>query len=133
MAGSFYDYVGIVEEVREKEEFASGFCKRDLIVTDDLDAQSKFPNHLPFSFKKDNCARLDGIRKGQRVKVRFAINGRAWQDPKTGTTRYFTDLTAFNVEVMNADGTSTEPLPSAPEVPADVPNIAADDPDDLPF
>ena len=45
--------------------------------------------------------------------------------------RYFTDLTGWKIEVLNANGTSTEPVPAPPEVP-DVP-VDAGDPEDLPF
>ncbi len=45
--------------------------------------------------------------------------------------RYFTDLTGWKIEVLNANGTSTEPVPAPPEVP-DVP-VDEGDPDNLPF
>ena len=88
---AIYEYTGIVETVCELQTFSSGFTKRDLVLTDDNDVQTKYPNHIAFTFKKDNTAKLDKVQKGQRAKVRFAIDGRVWQDPKTGKNRYFTD------------------------------------------
>ena len=70
-----------------------------------------------------------GFKKGDRVNIRFSIDGRRWDGPNG--VRYFTDLTGWKIDVINADGTATEPVPQppeAPEVPAD-----AGDPDDLPF
>lgn len=127
---AMFDYTGVVEEVLATQTFSSGFTKRDLIVGNDLDSPSKYPNPVKFSFKKDNCSLLDGISKGQRVKVRFAIDGRRWEGPKG--VQYFVDLTGIKIEVLNADGTSTEPVP-APAEP-DAADIA--DPgevDDMPF
>ena len=125
----FFDYTGVVEDVLPVQTFASGFTKRDVIVGNDVDAPSKYPNPVKFTFKKDNCSLLDGIQKSQRVKIHFVVDGRRWDGPKG--TQYFVDLTGLKIEVLNADGTSTEPVP-APAEPADVP-VDAGDVDDMPF
>ena len=123
-----YEYTGVVEEVGAVQTFGSGFTKRDCIIGNDVDSPSKYPNPVKFTFKKDNCSLLDGVAKGQRAKVRFAIDGRRWDGPKG--TQYFVDLTALKIEVLNADGSSTEPVPTPaePDFPAD-----AGDVDDMPF
>ena len=123
-----YEHTGVVEEVMSIQTFSSGFTKRDIIIGNDVDSQSKYPNPVKFSFKKDNCALLDGITKGQRAKVRFVIDGRRWEGPKG--VQYFVDLTGLKIEVLNSDGTSTEPVPAPPEM--DMP-ASADDLDDMPF
>ena len=127
---AIYEYTGVVEKVLELQTFASGFTKRDLVLGEDVGAETKNPNHIAFTFKKDSTSLLDGVREGQRCKVRFAIDGRIWNDPKTGKDRYFTDLTGLKLEVLNADGTSTEPVPAPAE-----PDAAFDDAalDDMPF
>lgn len=127
---AIYEYTGVVEKILDVQTFASGFSKRDIVLGDDVGEASKYPNHIAFTFKKDSASMLEGVKEGQRAKVRFAIDGRIWNDPKTGKDRYFTDLTGLKIEVLNADGTSTEPVP----VPAE-PEAAADagDIDDMPF
>ena len=127
---AIYEYTGVVEKILDLQTFASGFTKRDIVLTDDVGTESKWPNHIAFTFKKDATSILDTVREGQRAKIRFAIDGRAWDDPKSGKTRYFTDLTGLKLEVLNADGTSTEPVP-APAEP-DFPESAGDV-DDMPF
>ena len=87
-----FEYTGMVEEVFPVQTFASGFTKRDFIVGNDVDSPSKYPNPVKFSFKKDNCSLLDSVHKGQRVKVRFAIDGRRWEGQRG--VQYFIDLTA---------------------------------------
>ena len=127
---AIYEYTGVVEKVLDLQTFASGFTKRDVVLTDDVGTETKWPNHIAFTFKKDATSLLDGLREGQRAKVRFAIDGRVWNDPKTGKDRYFTDLTGLKVEVLNGDGTSTEPAP-APVGPEDFAD--AGEVDDMPF
>ena len=124
----FFDYTGVVEEVFPVQTFPSGFTKREVIVGNDVDSPSKYPNPVKFSFKKDNCSLLDGVQKGQRVKVHFAIDGRRWEGPKG--VQYFVDLTGIKLDVLNADGSSTEPVPAPAE-----PDFSADagDLDDMPF
>ena len=124
----FFDYTGVVEEVFPVQTFPSGFTKRDFIVGNDVDSPSKYPNPVKFSFKKDNCSLLDGVQKGQRVKVHFAIDGRRWEGQKG--VQYFVDLTGIKLDVLNSDGTSTEPVPAPAE-----PDFSGDagDLDDMPF
>ena len=125
-----YDYTGVVEVVGETKAFGTnGFTKRDLVVGNDVDSPNKYPNPVLFTFKKERCSLVDAVKQGDRVKIQFTIDGRRWDGPNG--TRYFTDLTGWKIDVINADGTATEPVPQppeAPEVPAD-----AGDPDDLPF
>lgn len=121
----FFDYTGTVEEVGQTMTVGTkGFQKREVIVGD---PQARFPNPVKFTFKQDKCSLLDGIRKGQEVKVHFVIDGRRWDGPKG--TQYFVDLTALKIEVLNGDGTSTEPVPA----PAEPDFGDAGDPDDMPF
>lgn len=127
---AIYEYTGVVEKVLETQTFASGFSKRDVVMTDDVGTETKYPNHIAFTFKKDAASVLDTVREGQRAKIRFAVDGRAWDDPKSGKTRYFTDLTGLKLEILNADGSSTEPVPAPAE-----PDFSEDvnDVDDMPF
>ena len=124
-----YEYTGVVEAVMAVETSSSGFTKRDLILGDENNATSKYPNYIKFTFKKDNCSLLDGIQKGQKAKVRFAIDGRKREGGTKGV-QYFVDLTVLKVEVLNADGTSTEPVPppAEPDFPEDAGMV-----DDMPF
>ena len=94
-----YDFTGKVKSVGELQTFASGFTKRELVVEEAGDG--KWPNVVAFAFKKDNVAKLDGMKPGMRVKVSFAVDGREWTDPKTGKVRYFADLTALRLDSLD--------------------------------
>ena len=126
-----YDYTGVVEVIGETKAFgANGFTKRELVVGNDVDSPNKYPNPVLFTFKKERCSLVDAVKQGDRVKIQFTIDGRRWDGPNG--TRYFTDLTGWKIDVLNADGTATEPVPvpQPAEAPADV---DSGDPDDLPF
>lgn len=125
---AIYEYTGVVEKILPTQTFASGFTKRDIVMTDDVGTETKYPNHIAFTFKKDNANLLDTVKQGQRAKIRFAIDGREWTNPQ-GQVKYFTDLTGLKLEVLNADGSSTEPVPT----PAEPDEVAAADVDDMPF
>ena len=66
----FFDYTGVVEEVLPVQTFSSGFTKRDVIVGNDVDSPSKYPNPVKFTFKKDNCSLLGEIIIKRKL-VRF--------------------------------------------------------------
>ena len=126
---AIYEYTGVVEKVLATQTFASGYSKRDIVLTDDVGSDTKWPNHIAFTFKKDAASVLDTVKEGQRVKIRFAIDGREWTNPQ-GQVKYFTDLTGLKLDVLNEDGTSTEPVPAPaePDFPADAGEV-----DDMPF
>lgn len=126
---AIYEYTGVVEKILPLQTFNSGFTKRDIVLTDDIGQESKWPNHIAFTFKKDNANVLNTVKEGQRAKIRFAIDGREWTNPQ-GQVKYFTDLTGLKLEIVNADGGSTEAVPA----PADSAEFS--DPgevDDMPF
>ena len=125
-----YEYTGVVELVGEtKAVGANGFTKRELVVGNDVDSQSRYPNPVLFTFKKDRCALCDAAKVGDRVKIQFTIDGRRWDGPNG--TRYFTDLTGWKIDVLNSDGGSVEPVPAAAEAPAMDPDVS--DAHNLPF
>ena len=120
-----YEFTGTVKKVCDTMTFASGFTKRDLVVEEEKDGS--WPNVVAFTFKKDNTAKLEGISEGQRVKIGFAVDGREWTDPKTGNVRYFTDLTALRLDVLDSGGGADAPaddfLPEEPmqDLDGDIP------------
>ena len=131
--GALFEIKGLVKKVCPVQTFASGFEKRELILTDDIGAVVKWPNIMCFSFKKERMSFLEGICEGMRVKVVFAIDGREWNDG-AGKTRYFTDLTGIKLEVLTGtDGKPVEEEVGTPIAPPEPPeNVEAAD-DDLPF
>ncbi len=121
---------GTVKEVLETMTFASGFSKRDFVVTDDDD---KYPQDILFEVVKDKCAELDTLQPGQRVTVHYNLRGR--YNEKSG--RYFNSLQAWRIESGEAGHAAPQPAATPPEpVGAGAEQHdpqAADGADNLPF
>ena len=104
-----YEFQGTVKKVGDLQKFASGFEKQDLVVQEDKDGN--WPNVVSFTFKKNAVSKLIGVQPGTHVKVGFVVDGRKWTDPKTGKTRYFSDLTALRLDLVG----QSEPIPEPPD------------------
>ena len=127
-----YEMSGTVKKIGDIQTFASGFSKRELVLEEEK--ESRWPNVVAFTFKKDGMSKIENVKPGDRVKIGFAVDGREWTDPKSGTTRYFTDLTGLFVESLaDAPGGPAEPEAppsSSPLMMAPAPTV---DDEDLPF
>lgn len=122
-----YEFTGKVEQIGKTQAFGrNGFTKREIVVAQ---IDSKYPNPIAFSLTKDNCEKGDGLKVGETVTVRFAVNGRRWESPKDESVRYFVDLVALDVRPAgeSANGPSAAPAPA--EAPADP--SAYGDPSDI--
>lgn len=65
-----YEIEGTIKHISETETFASGFCKRFLI----LEAQDgDYKNEYGFEVMKDNVDKYDSLSIGQEVKVHFSL------------------------------------------------------------
>ncbi len=95
-----YEMSGIVKVINEMQTFASGFTKREFVITTE---DEKFPQDVCFSFRKEKCALLDTLMPGERVKVTFGISGREWQG------KYFVNLDAIKFEKTDPDAIYATP------------------------
>ncbi len=115
-----FELEGPIKEIMETKTFASGFCKREFVVTEEDD---RYPQDIKFALVKNNCALLDSMKLGDRVRVTFSLRGNLYQG------RYYTDLQAYKLEKLEPDGSSSEPIP-VPAYDFPVDTIADDE---MPF
>ena len=127
-----YEASGKIKLISEVQSFASGFTKREFVVTT---AHDKFPQDLKFEVVKDKCSMLDSFKTGDEVQVNFDIRGNEYNG------KYFVNLSCWKLQA--ADGASEEPSRSTSNAPrgqvssnaepsrADLRND--DDFDDVPF
>ena len=101
-----YELTGKIRRIGELQTFASGFTKREVVV--EQPGGERGPVPVPVVFKNDEVSLADALAVGAEIKVAFSIEGRDWQDPKTGKVRCFCDLTAHQVEVTAAAPTAEE-------------------------
>jgi hypothetical protein len=121
---SMYELEGTVKLVLETQTFASGFTKRDFVVTTTDD---KYPQDIRLECVKEKIALLEDIQEGSRVKVNFDLRGNEYNG------RYFVNLQAWKIENLDAAGAGgaggdrdRPPIPDDSFAPAD-------EEEDLPF
>ena len=123
-------YEGYVYEVLPVQTFASGFKKREVVVTPTANPDAeKYTDYVSFTFTKDDTSKLDNVRKGMKVKLEFFIGGRKWDNQRTGKTSYFTELRATKIEVEGGAAANV-PEPATPDESFATGDVADDD---IPF
>jgi hypothetical protein len=102
-----YELTGKIKLIQDEQTFASGFTKREMVVTVD---DGRYPQDINLEFVKDKIGLLDGLEPGQEVTVSFDIRGREYNG------RYFNNLQGW--KVVAADSAATdEPAPQGDEPP----------------
>lgn len=115
---------GRVKKVGEVQSYgASGFTKRDLVIT--TDENSDYPQDILIEFHKDNTQKLSNYKGGELVDVKINLRGREWISPQ-GDVKYFNTLVGWYITTLDAsESTKCETEPTSTH------DIEVDD--DLPF
>ena len=131
--GCMYEANGKLKMVGEVQSFASGFTKREFVVTTEND---KYPQDLKFEVVKDKCSMLDSYKTGDDVQVTFDIRGNEYNG------KYFVNLSCFKLQSLSGGGSggsssSSQGAPRSQAAPSGEPSMADlrddDDFDDVPF
>jgi hypothetical protein len=88
-----YEIRGTVKLIQETQTFASGFTKRELVLTVE---DSKYPQDINLEFLNDNVIVLDEIKAGDVVTIYFNIRGREYNG------KYFNNLVGWKIAVDSA-------------------------------
>lgn len=116
-----YDLTGKIKLIQDPQTFASGFTKREMVVTVE---DGKYPQDINLEFLQDKVSLLDSFSEGQQVKVSFDIRGREYNG------RYFNNLVGWKIEAEDGGSAPADddhpPLPDDSEAPAEFD-------DDIPF
>ena len=120
-----YEFVGTVKKIGDVQTIASGFSKRELVVTSEGE---RFPQDVMFEFLKEKADLLAPLSEADRVKVSFDIGGREYNG------RYFNSLKGWEIEkVGDTAQAATEPAAASPAGRAPMPKDVVEDDDNLPF
>jgi len=109
MAGTTYEMIGKIKAVFDPMTFASGFTKREFVLT----MEDDYPQDVKFVCVKEKCGLLDHVAVGERVKVDFRIRGNEYKE------RYYVDLQAFKIDKLDTDGSSVSYDEAEPPPPDD--------------
>ena len=115
MVFTMYEMEGTVKLVEATQTFASGFSKREFVIT----SEDKYPQDIKFECTKEKIELLEKVREGDKVKVSFNIRGNEYNG------RYYVNLQAWRIDAAGN------------EVSEDLANVAGsgqvDDLEDSPF
>jgi len=101
-----------IHHIGETEQIKENFRKRMLVL--DLTDNKKYPQLVEFQFTHKGCEELDNYDIGDTVTVEFRLRGREWTSPKTGETKYFNTLDAFDIKLIRK---ATPPASANDSVP----------------
>ena len=104
------ELIGTVKVVLDEQTFASGFNKREIVVTD---SSGKYPQEIKIEFVKDKTKDLASLAEGDQVKVLFDIRGNEYNG------KYYVNLVGWKIETLSA-ATAT-PKAEADPVDEDIP------------
>lgn len=119
------EITGTVKVIFDEQTFASGFNKREIVVTDSSD---KYPQDIKLEFVKGQVAQLNGIIVGDQVTITYDVRGNEYNG------KYYVNLVGWR---LNRLGEKPKPPvaadPNQGELPDGISGI--DDPldEDVPF
>lgn len=122
-----YEIEGNILEIYPEQQFASGFSKREFVVT----TRDKYPQPIKLEFTKERCAQLDDYQPGDPVKVSFNLRGNEYNN------RYFVNLQAWKIapdsESTGTPRATSQPRPGASAAARQTSFYGEEEEDDLPF
>ena len=121
---------GTVKKITEVQTFASGFQKREMVLT----TEEQYPQPINIEFLQEKGDLLNQLKEGDKVKVAINIRGREWTSPQ-GEVKYFNSIVGWRIENLGAGDASepTQATPSTTAKPAEEKGVFEEDEDDLPF
>lgn len=98
---------GKIKLINETQTFgASGFRKRELVLSTDLDTD--YPQHILVEFVQDKVDVLDAYKVGQDVTVSLNLRGREWTN-QDGVDKYFNSIQGRRIELAeNVEGATDD-------------------------
>lgn len=125
---------GTITKINDIQTFASGFQKRDFVLT----TEEQYPQPILIELLKDKIDLIDAHKVGDKVTVGINIRGREWISPQ-GDEKYFNSITGWkilsdpkDVPVTEKQAVKNTPAPKA-ELEQAEPNNLLEADDDLPF
>lgn len=94
-----YEANGKIYEIGKTVDVSEKFCKREFVLHVPNEKNDKYDDYVKFEVVQDNCDKLDDVKVGDDVCVKFVVSGRKYE--KDGTIKFFTSLKALNIIAQN--------------------------------
>lgn len=120
-----FELTGTVKQIDEEKSFASGFRKREFVITTD----EKYPQDIKLEAVKDGCDCLDAYEDGDPITVSFNLRGNEYNG------KHYVNLQAwkFDRTTPEAKQNARERQALPKSMPPDESDIIGNDDDDIPF
>lgn len=129
-----FELSGKLIEKFDTQQVSEKFKKREFVIEkEENNGGMVFTEIIKFQLVQDKCGLLDPFALHDELKISFNIKGSRWE--KEGRVSYFTNLDAWRIEKVGAEGTGTTIPTGDTPFPSEEPSFAndSDDSDDLPF
>ena len=128
-----YELTGKLFEKFDTIQRTESFKIREFVVEKSDDVNGKtITNYIKFQSVQDKTGLVDGINKGEEIKVHFNIRGSKWE--KDGKVSYFSNLDAWRIERLLQPGKASSTGDNEYLEPLDTFTSSSENAiDDLPF
>ena len=124
--GTVQGTIHVIEETKSYGQ--NGFRKRLVVLEQET---GRFTNYVPLEFLQDACDSVDELNVGEKVEIRYRLNGRKWQKDANSEVKFFLSCEATNYRVLSGQSAAADEFT---EDPNDAFNQAAyEDDDEVPF
>ncbi len=98
---------GTIKVIYDTVQVKDTFRKREFVV--EYATNPDYPQLVKFEMIQDACDQLEKFKVGDKVKIDFDLQGRAWVNPK-GETVYFNSLRSWKLtSESGSDSQGSEP------------------------
>jgi hypothetical protein len=124
-----FEITGKVIDIAPVNQVSDKFKKREFVIEKkETGGAAVFIDYIKFQLVQDKCDLINESFINEEIKIWFNLKGNRWE--KDGKVNYFTNLDAWKIERVSAQGREQAPQsrPTIDEIPPEV-----DDLSDLPF
>lgn len=126
-ANMSFEITGTLIQRGQTETKGESFKVREFAIKT---MNGQYENFVKFQCTQDRTSIVDGLNKGDEIKVHFDLRGRMYGDD----SKIFTNLNAWRVESVSANAPKPAPANDAPaDLPKAAPEPVAEESDSLPF
>lgn len=125
-----FEITGKVIDIAPVNQVSDKFRKREFVIEKkETGGAAVFIDYIKFQLVQDKCDLINESFINEEIKIWFNLKGNRWE--KDGKVNYFTNLDAWKIERVSAQGREQAPQQSRPTIDEIPPEV--DDLSDLPF
>lgn len=92
-----FEIVGTLLEKFKPVQISDKMTKAEIVIESN---QGKYPDYVKLEVVNDDIQKIEGMRTLEEVRATGYIQGRKYNDKKTGEVRYFNSLRLQSIEKL---------------------------------